>query len=82
MQVAENRRALDRVTEAIGRFKAMHGMFPSVVYVGEEVFKRAFPYQVFPKASAIGQTLVLQKLELDRNAVVIMKPPELRTDAA
>jgi len=81
---SENRRALDQITEARERFKDSKGMYPSVIQVGDELFRRAYPHVRFPHhCGAIESTLVIPRPDIcGKFAIVCIKPPELKDETA
>jgi hypothetical protein len=83
VQTSENRRASDQITQARERFKELHGIYPSVIQVGEELFRRAYPHVSYPhRAEAIAGTLIVPREDIcGKWAIVIPKPPELRRES-
>jgi len=77
---SENRRASDQIREARERFKQSKGLYPSVIQVGEELFRRAFPEVHQPHhCGAIAETLVVPRPDIcGKFAIVCLKPPELK----
>lgn len=71
----QNRRALDQIIAARERFKQSYGQYPSVIQVGEELFRRAYPLARYPHlAEAIRETLVVPRKDICGEwAIVIPK---------
>lgn len=65
-------------------FMVKFGIYPSVMYIGSELFSRGWPVtHMFPrpKVEAIDSTLVIEQPKLPGCAVVIIKPPEAKKAA-